>query len=273
MLDFKHAGFCLAVAATLAACDTLLDIADDPTLIASQPWSCLAAPREPTPPKLERVAVQVRACDFISSNCSTAASGLTAKLCEKGDVGCSQPIRADIRDSDGSLDFEVETGGAAGNGFDGFLAVSSQDETFAPAFLFFNPAIREASKRPLVLPLVPASAVASTLVEAAGTRDPDPDRGFVFITALDCAGKPAESVTIEVDRPASEVSVIYFNQGVFDMAARETDGSGVAEVSNVSPGSVHVTAYRAGAMPEQIGDASLHVAAGTISYTSLVPSL
>lgn len=241
-------------------------------LIGSQSWACLTSLQEPSPPKLDHVFVQVRACDFISSNCSMAASGLTAKLCERSDVRCSNPIRADIRDSGGTLDFEVDTGGAAGSGFDGFLAVSSQDDAFAPALLFFNPTIREALGRPIVLPLVPASAV-SALVEASGTREPEPDHGFLFITALDCAGRPAKGVTVAVDRPADEVSVIYVDQGVFDRAARETDASGVAEVSNVSPGPVHVTAQRAGPTAERIGEMDLHVAARTISYTSLVPAL
>lgn len=270
MRDLRHAGVCVAVVASFAACETLLDIADDPMLIDSQRWSCIGSQAEPSAPTLERVAIQVRACNFISSNCSEVASGLTAKLCERADARCSKPIRAEIRDSSGTLEFEVETGGSAGAGFDGFLSVASDGDAYAPALLFFNPPIRAALEAPLVLPLVPASAV-STLVEAAGTREPDPDHGFLFVTAFDCAGKPAEHVTVAVDRPAGEASVIYLDHGVFDLVARETDASGVAEVSNVSPGSVHVTAYRAGATPEPIAEASVQVAAGTITYTSLVP--
>jgi hypothetical protein len=272
VLELTRTGFCFAVVASLAACETLLDIPDDPMLIGSQPWTCLGSLRESSPPKRDRVSVQVRACDFISSNCSKAANGLTAKLCAKSDVRCSSPIRADIRDSSGVLDFEVETGGTVGTGFDGFLAVSSQDDAYTSALLFFNPTIREALEEPMVLPLVPVSAV-STLVAASGSREPDPDHGFLFITALDCAGEPAESVAVAVDRPTDEVSVIYVDHGVFDRAARETDASGVAEVINVSPGSVHVTAHRAGAMPQRIGEVDVHVAARTISYASLVPSL
>jgi hypothetical protein len=266
----------MVVVASLAACETLLDIPDDPMLIGSQSWNCLASLQAPTAPKVDRVSVQVRACNFISSNCSTVVNGLTAKLCEKSDARCSTPIRADIRDSGGLLQFEVETAGSVGAGFDGYLAVSSEGDAYAPALLFFNPPIREALAvevdMPLVLPLVPASAV-STLVQASGTRKPDLDHGFLFVTALDCTGKPAAHVTIAVDRPSDEASVIYVGQGVFDMAARETDASGLAEVSNVAPGSVRVTAQQAGAMPERIGEVSVHVVAGAISYTALVPSL
>ena len=77
-----------ALAATpgLPACSQVLDIPDDPRVVATGPWRCLnqlpVAPAASGP----LASVRVQACNFIT-NCTTMASGLTAKLCDKRDVG------------------------------------------------------------------------------------------------------------------------------------------------------------------------------------------
>jgi hypothetical protein len=270
VLDLRHTSVCAAVVVSLTACETLLDIPADPMLVTSQAWSCLTEMTAQQPGKGERANVTVRACNFVSSNCSTAATGLTAELCDKADASCANPIQSDLVDSNGTFEFEVET--AAGRGFEGYLAVKAADDGYVPARLFFNPVIRETPREPFVLPLIPSSAL-SSILEAAGTDEPDAARGFVFVTALDCAGKPASHVTMSIDRPAGEASVLYVDEGVLDAAASATDATGLAAMSNVSPGSVTLTAYKESAMGERIGEVSVQVAAKTITYSSLGPSL
>jgi hypothetical protein len=248
--------------------------------------------------------VQVRACNFVSSNCSRVVTGLTAKLCDKRDVDCLTPIRAEIADENGAFDFDVETGGSSGTGFDGYLSVTAPAElctdnavfgaaapavcalapgcnpdmpdqkcrtpTFAPARLFFNPAIRGGGP-PIVLPLLPTSSVLS-IVAAAGSARPDPKYGFLFVTSLNCDGMPAAHVTVAVDRPASEVSYLYIDHGVVGAAARETDVSGLAVISNVAPGPLKVTAHTAGEMPMQLDEVSVQISPFMFTYVALRPS-
>lgn len=255
----------------LSACEAFLDIPADPQLVGSETWRCLGTQAVMQAPEVERAAVQVRACDFISSNCSSVATGLTAKLCEKPDLNCSKPIRSDIRDANGTLDFEVETGGSVGAGFDGYLAVSSTSMAFVPAMLFFNPSIRETGDAPIVLPLISTSSLANILT-AAGTKAPDPARGYVFIAARDCKDEAAASVTVDVDRPPTDRAVLYIDHGIVSGAARQTDGSGLAVISNVAAGAVKLSGFTAGPMPVRIDEADALVASATITYTSLSPS-
>jgi hypothetical protein len=268
VLVLRHTSFCAAVVVSLTACETLLDIPDDPMLVSSQAWGCLTEMTSQQAVKGDRARITIHACNFVSSNCSTAATGLTAELCAKSDSRCANPLQANITDTNGTFELEVET--AAGHGFDGFLAVSAADDGYVPARLFFNPPIRKSLRQPLVLPLIPASALSSILA-AAGAGEPDPDRGLVFVTALDCAGKPAPSVTVSTGRTMGDASVLYVDEGVLNAAARDTDVSGLAAISDVTPGSVTVTAYTSSAMGERIGEVSVEVAAQTITYTSLGP--
>jgi len=290
---------------SLTACGAILDIPDDPQLAGAASWSCLASGLSTSPPQVDRVSVQVRACNFVSTNCSSAVTGLTAKLCDKRDVDCSTPLRSNINDENGAFDFEVETGGRSGTGFDGYLSVTAPAEmcndsavfgaaapavcalapscnpdlpdqkcrtpTFAPARLFFNPAIRESGGGPIVLPLLPTSSVLS-IVLAAGSTRPDPSYGFVFVTALSCEGKPAPHVAVSVDRPGSEVSYLYLDHGVVSAAARETDVSGLAVISNVAPGTLKVSAHTAGELPMRVDEVSVQISPFVVTYVSLRPS-
>jgi hypothetical protein len=257
----------------LTACEAFLDIPDDPQLIGTQPWRCVGTQPVTQAPEVERVPVQVRACNFVSSNCSGVATGLTAKLCDKRDLTCSNPIRSDIADTNGAFELEVETAGSAGGGFDGYLTVSSTSADmaeFVPAMLFFNPPIRDLAPAPIVLPLFPTSSLANILM-AAGAKPQDPARGLLFIAAHDCESKMAAGVTVAVDPPASDLSVLYVDHGVVSGAARQTDATGLAAISNVAPGRVKVSGFTSAAMPLRIGEADVQVASSTITYTALAP--
>src|SRR4029079_13257767 len=108
---------------TSLACAQVLDIPSDPKLVATGPWRCLNQSPAVTPTASSAQAkVRVQACNFIS-DCTTSATGLTARLCDKRDVGCIHPRLSGIADTNGEFTFQVPT---AGGGFDGYLLVDSQ---------------------------------------------------------------------------------------------------------------------------------------------------
>jgi hypothetical protein len=283
----------------------VLDIPDHPELIADGPWRCIQNPVAPAPPDEEEATVKVAACNFVSSNCSEPVTGLTAALCSKRDVNCAHPLRTGIVDDDGELLFEVPTGGVLGVGFDGYLQVTAPaasctdqdvfgaagpvlcelapgcdptapDEhcimpTFAPAMLFFNPAIRASAHRPIPLPLIPTSGVL-TLTQAAG-GEVDPSTGNVFVTAQDCDGKPAAGVRYSMMQHSTDSTLLYVSAGVISDTASETDDSGIGGFLGVTAGFAGVVGSiegdENGAL--KIGEVGVQVAPFTITYATLAP--
>src|SRR5262249_34267804 len=116
-----------------AGCSQVLDVPSDPRLVATGPWRCLeqsptVTPAAPSPQARGRV----QARNFIT-DCTTAASGLTARLCDKRDVGCINPRQSGLTDTNGEFTFQVPT---AGGGFDGYLLVDSQVASCTDATAF-----------------------------------------------------------------------------------------------------------------------------------------
>jgi hypothetical protein len=290
------------------ACADVIGIADEPRLVQSlvDPWHCLEASDEPAPlPDAEQATVHVRTCNFVTSNCLEAVSGLTAKLCDKLDVHCMNPIVNDLSSDSGEFVFDVPTGGELGTGFDGYLQISAPTApctdsatfgaagetlctlapgcasapegevcnvpTFMPAFLFFNPPIRADLPAPLLAPLVPTSAIIP-LTQAAGTGT-NPLNGSAFITSLDCDGRPAAGVQLSTDR--SDATALYSEGGVISSLAVETDESGLGGFAGISAGFAGIYGSiehpRGEGERVSIGEVGLQVAPFTISYTTLTP--
>jgi hypothetical protein len=294
-----------AVMLGAAACADILDVPDDPRLVASH-WQCLDDGVELAPPERDEARVTVAACNFISTNCREPVTGLTASLCSKRDVNCIHPLRTGIVDVDGQLTFDVPTGGVLGVGFDGYLQVNAPsaqctdedvfgpagpmlcgllpscdpqapDEgcllpTFAPAMLFFNPAIRADVERPIPLPLIPTAGVV-TLTEAAGGAV-DPTTGNVFITALDCDGRPAAGVRYSMMQHSNMSQVLYVSSGVISESASETDHSGIGGFLGVTAGFAGVkgSVSEGEGATATIGEVGVQVAPFTITYATLAPS-
>jgi hypothetical protein len=292
----------------VVACAEVMGIADDPRLEDSPtgPWRCLVTPNEPAPPAQEHATVRVLTCDLVSTNCGEVVSDLTAKLCDKLDVGCMNPIQSDIMNDGGEFVFDVATGGALGTGFDGYLQITSSsapcldeasfgaagsalcvaapgcdpaapDEAcdipvYMTSLLFFNPPIRADSESPRVLPLVPTSAV-FPLTQAAGTGL-DLSGGSAFIAAVDCDGRPASGVQLGTEQALA--AVMYLESGVISTSATETDDSGLVGLVGMPAGFAGV--YGSIADPNdnrkriQIGEVGLRIAPFSISYATLAPS-
>jgi hypothetical protein len=292
----------------LAACANVLGLAEDPQLVETGPWRCVKAPVAPAPPTHDKAVVRVHVCNFVSSNCSEAVTGLTASLCNKRDVNCASPIRKDIEQVAGDFNFSVPTGGELGLGFDGYLQIRSPtalctDETvfgpgsqvlcgllpgcdptkpddrcrlptYSPSMLFFNPPIRADLAEPMVLPLIPTSA-ASSLTQAAG-GDVDPTTGNVFITARDCDDKPAEGARFGMtSRNDDNVTILYVSEGVISNSAIATDESGIGGLLGVPSGFSSIAGFaRINDAPDmKFGEIGLQVAPFSITYATLAPAV
>lgn len=276
----------------LCGCSAVLDIPDDPELVAPSGRACI----DPTV-RTSTATVRMYACDFVA-DCDVPVRGLSARLCRKRDVGCSEPIREGITDADGLLVFDVMTGDT---GFDGYLEVTSDsalctdqavfgaegrflcdflpgcdpeapDEAcrlplYAPALFFFNPPVRADITEPIQLPLLKTSALPS-VVEAAGA-DFDPTAGNLFITSLDCSGFPAAGVSYDIAERQEEVTALYIASGVVSGAEQRTDGSGVGGFVGVPPGFVEVIG-----LDEDmgvIGEIGVQTAPFTLTYGAIGP--
>jgi hypothetical protein len=286
---------------TLVGCADVLDIPSDPKLVATGPWRCLkqAPPMLPAAPTAQ-AQVRVQACDFITE-CKTSVSGLTAKLCDKLDVGCNSPRQSAIVDINGEFRFQVPT---VGGGFNGYLLVDSRvayctdgeafgtvagkvlcdlvapqcdltapnelcsAKVFAPAMLFFNPPIVRDVELPLPLQMFPTSGLPAVLA-AAGIAI-DPTAGNLFIQALDCDGHPAAGVTYQIGQYGSQVSTLYVNNGIVSNSVTQTDATGIGGFVRVPPGFVSVTGYNTEGVA--IGQIGVQAAPSTLTYSALFPS-
>jgi hypothetical protein len=282
------------------ACAQMLDIPSDPALVATGPWRCLnQSPAVATPAAAAQAKVRVQACNFIS-DCTTAASGLTAYLCDKRDVGCINPRLTGLTDSNGEFTFQVPT---AGGGFDGYLLVDSQAASctdsaafgsvagkmlcdlvaptcdltapdmrcflkiYAPAMLFFNPPVVADMEAPLPLQLFPTSGLPA-VISAAGIQV-NPMAGNLFIQALDCDGKPAAGVTYRIAQFSNQVSPLYVNNGIVSESVTQTDATGVGGFVGVPPGFVSVTGYNSEGVA--IGEIGVQAAPSVLTYSALLP--
>lgn len=286
----------------LVGCAEILDIPSTSTLelAPSGPWRCLDAPAEPVIPTGSMATVRFQACDFISS-CTTPVTGLRARLCDKLDVGCNNPRVADIRDRAGLLEIDVPMGQ---RGFDGYLEVSSTvapcfDTTafgnaaegllcqlvpgcdpaapsaacdvpvYSPVMWFFNPPIVSDLEQPISLQLYPTAALPLVLDAAGGELVPG--MGSVFMTAIDCDGKPASGVTLEIAEYPDPALSLYFDSGVLSSSARQTDSSGIGGFIRIPPGFVTVTGVNSEGAP--VAKVGVQATANFTTLTVLAPSL
>jgi hypothetical protein len=293
------AGSLLALSSCLG-CSQILDIPSDPKVIPTGPWRCLQSPPASPIVAAAQAEVRVQACDFIT-DCTTPVTGLSAKLCDKRDVGCNNPRATGITDVGGELRFQVPT---AGGGFDGYLQVlppvasctdaaifgtsgskllcdlspgcdrTAPDDRcivpiFVPAMLFFNPPIVRNMDTPVPLQLFPGASLPA-VIEAAGNIAIDPATGSIFIVALDCDGVPAPGVTFQIPQHQDSAAALYLNNGVVSSTIGHTDSSGVGGLIRVPAGFVQVIAVNSDSVP--VGSIGVLAAPSLLTYSVLVPS-
>jgi hypothetical protein len=232
--------------------------------------------------------VQVQACDFISPNCSTAITGLVGKVCAKADVGCMSPLRENITDDEGLLEFDVDTNV---DGFDGYLEVfgpmqpcaegfcapgcdpgdvapECQIPVYAPSLQFFNPPVTVDYEQALQMPMFDVVAL-SSVISAAGAEY-DPTKGNLFLVALNCDGIPASGITYRITEHQTEVTQLYVKDGAVTNTVFETDDSGIGGFIGVPAGFAEVEAFNK--RGDLVGSVGVVARAGFMTYSPLVPS-
>ncbi len=289
----------LLLLAGVSGCGEILDIPEDVTLALEDPWGCLDGPAGPATPQSPTATVRFLACDFIS-NCSVPVTGLSARLCDKLDIGCNNPRVTGIRDTNGVLEVDVPTGV---RGFDGYLEVSTSvarcydTETFgnaargllctlapecdpvaptaacdipvyAQVLWFFNPPVVADIEQPIPLQLYPSASL-PLIVDAAG-GSLAPGTGSVFMTAVDCNGQPAPGVTLEIAEYENQATPLYFDSGVISNTVSETDASGVGGFIRIPPGFVEVTGLNRDAEP--VAEVGVQANPAFVTYTVLAPA-
>jgi hypothetical protein len=291
-----------AAIAALAGCAQVLDLPDTSTLslAPSGPWSCLENPAEPPLPSSTTASVSFQACDFIS-NCTLPVEGLHARLCDKLDVGCLSPRELDIQDSGGFVELPVPTGQ---RGFDGYLEVSTglarcydtavfgevapnvlcqfvpqcdraapsaacDVPIYQPVLWFFNPPVVADMETPIPLQLYPSASLPLVLDAAGGTIIPG--TGAVFMTVIDCEGKPAAGIHLEIAEYGDVADALYFDSGVLSNTATKTDASGVGGFIHIPPGFVEITGLDAEGVP--VAKVGVQVSPVFVTYTVLAPNV
>ena len=288
----------------LTGCEQVLDIPDDPRVVeGADPWRCLGKVAEPAAPTSQTAKVRIQACNFISTNCATPVTGLTASLCDRLDVSCSNPVATNITDEGGALIFDVPTGGVLGTGFDGYLQITAPSElctneevfgassgvlcalvgcntaapsevcrvpTFAPSLLFFNPTIRADVVQPIPLPLLPTSALQPVLAEVGKTFDPL--TGTLFISSRDCDGAPAADVAYALNEHGDVASELYSINGNISGTAKHTDASGLGGFIGVPAGFVEVAGFLGDESGPRIGATAVRSVAFHVTYSTVAPS-
>jgi hypothetical protein len=288
--------------AALAGCADVLELPDTSTLslAPSGPWRCLEAPGEPVMPRASSATIRFQACDFISG-CTLPVRGLHARVCDKLDVGCLSPRQVDIRDVGGRVEFSVPTGP---RGFDGYLEVSTavapcfdtsvfgaaaegllcqlapacdpaapsaacNTPVYSPVLWFFNPPVVSDIEDPIPLQLYPTASLPLVVDAAGGTLAPN--TGAVFMTVVDCDGRPAPGITLEIAEYQNVASSLYFDSGVISNTATQTDATGVGGFIRIPPGFVEVTAVTQEGVP--VGKVGVQASPVFVTYTVLAPNL
>jgi hypothetical protein len=100
-----------------------------------------------------------------------------------------------------------------------------------------------------------------------------PTNGNLFITALDCDGKPATGVTFGIDRDQATATPLYIDNGVVSNTVSQTDGSGLGGFAGVPAGFVKVfgeVEIQPG-IKSRIGEIGVQVQPFSITKTTLGP--
>lgn len=293
---------CTLVCAISSGCAEVLDIPDTSTLslAPSGPWRCLEEPAEPPAPRAPTATVRFQACDFIS-NCTLPVRGLRARVCDKLDVGCLTPRQIDIHDMGGQVEFAVPTGA---RGFDGYLEVSTtlarcyDTNTFgdaargllcqlvpdcdpeaptqacdvpvySPVLWFFNPPVTADVESPIPLQMYPFASLPLVVDAAGGSLAPG--TGSVFVTVLDCDGRPAPGVTLQIAEHEDVASSLYFDSGVISNTANQTDATGLGGFIRIPPGFVELTAVTQDGLP--VAKVGVQAHPTFVTYTVLAPNI
>jgi hypothetical protein len=225
---------------------------------AASPWACLGHVAWPSHGG-STATLSVRVVDVLSSG---PPAGLAVRACSKLDVPCAHPLAAKTSiDATGLVKAELASG------FDGYLELTGTEIT--PALFFLTKPLFEDTVVPGVVPVV-SPAGFENIAKAIGTSL-DPASGHVYALASDCADTPASGVRFEIDKTATATAPYYMINNAPVGTASATDAAGSGGFLNVPEGFAKLTGF-VSATGARVGESSVVVRKGTVSYPRVVPT-
>ena len=199
-------GDCQAHGFVDAVCDDTAVCRPNPT------WACLGQVSWAAPTETRKVTVTIHIADLITEQ---PTPGVSARLCRKVDVMCTQPLGPDVTgDQDGNIIMSVDLG------FDGYVELRAKDKM--PGMYFFYPPIDGDREVPFV-PLFDVVGLAR--FAAVNNKSIVADRGHVLLGTYDCTHKLAEGVRLSTPNADAETSPFYVLQKIPTTVATATDSS------------------------------------------------
>lgn len=218
-------------------------------------WACMTDPDPSASVDKGPFVVTLTVVDVVGQ---LPMAGVTATMMRKIDVGGSSPIGAPaVSDASGRIQLTVE------GGYDGYLTLTHPD--IVPSLYFFNPPVAKSGE---VTPIrLTTATTVSALFQNVG-RSFDPTRGVVILTAEDCKANSLSDISFDVTG-LDNVTNFYSVDGLPTVTTSATDSSGYGGLLNVPVGTTAIRADHASL--GTIGQLSLFVRAGTLSYSRMVP--
>jgi hypothetical protein len=232
---------------------------NDPLNPQNPRWACEATqPADNTGYKLT-----MHLTDAISS--MKVLPGIEAQLCRKLDATCENPVGSmATSDETGLVTLQVE------KGFDGFVQLTGSK--IAPSMYFLTPPASGDLDLPMV-PLASPLGASQIVLQAGGNTWAKDTSGIVLLTAFDCLGKGAAGINFSIGgAPDPNTFIFYLVKSLPTTNTSVTDDTGYGGLVNVPAGVRTVSALLGGPSGHKIGEISILVRAGYVSYSSVTPS-
>ena len=239
--------------------------ADSGTPDAYDPkWGCLGSVKPPTFPN-PKVNVSVPLVDLLTKKPVTA---IDARPCGKTDVACTNPLGATVQpNASGILSFVLDAG------FDGYIELKSTNidgglPAYLPSLVFFNPPL-SIDTIYIAIPLISPAALTGLAAQFGNAIDPM--LGAPFAEVVDCQGKPADGVSVSMDKADASTRTFYFVNGLPTESTTATDSTGYSGFIN-APTGVRTITGTVQATNKRVGTISVLVRPSTLTYTVLSPT-
>ena len=225
----------------------------------SGPWGCLGDVKWPSAGS-GTVQLSVHVIDVLTSG---PPVGLVARVCSKLDTDCASPLPAPTTiDADGLLTAELNAG------FDGYIELTGP--TITPALFFVTQPVFVDTVVPSTIPVVSPEGFGG-IAQAIGTTLDLVNSGHVYALSSDCEDEPASGVRFDLDKEGAATTGYYMINNAPVGTATATDSAGAGGFLNVPPGFVKITGF-VSATGARVGDSSLVIRAGAVSYPRVVPT-
>lgn len=222
----------------------------------SKQWNCPALPTNQTP----SYKLTLHLTDAVSVK---PLPGVDASLCRKLDINCDNPVTVGVSDAKGDVTMQVDAA------FDGYVMLIGS-MLVSELYTFSAPMSGNLDARASLL----TSKAAAGLAQAAGGAWLA-DRGLVLLDTTDCEGKAVANVSYSVTGPKDASSYVFYTVTNFPTNdATATDESGYGGVVNLLPGVATIAATLASGTANEraVGNVSLNVRAGFITYGTVTPA-